>query len=264
MSMSDDSRSDIPEEPFDQAFRLQEMMETMVVASWHFDEEAYIALRRELMRDNATKKLIPSFVQKYRTERALWAFFGSYNGNEREALIYISDKFQPLFEHIESNPNSPVNDALTDALSQCDSKINVKQVWEKALSRRNDDPEGAITAARTLVETVCKLILDKHGKPYTNSDLPKLYRAVAEVLELAPSQYSEEAFKTILGGCHTVVNGLGTLRNKVGDAHGQGRKTVRPTARHATLAVNLAGTMATFLIETWLKEPQTSKINPSD
>ena len=179
-------------------------------------------------------------------------------------MIYISDKFQPLFEHIESNPNSPVNDALTDALSQCDSKINVKQVWEKALSRRNDDPEGAITAARTLVETVCKYILDEKGKPYTNSDLPKLYRTVAETLELAPSQYSEEAFKTILGGCQAVVNGLGTLRNKVGDAHGQGLNAVRPTPRHATLAVNLAGTMATFLIETLLKEPQTNKINSSD
>ena len=132
------------------------------------------------------------------------------------------------------------------------------------MSRRNDDPEGAITAARTLVETVCKHILDKKGKPYKNSDLPKLYRTVAEILKLAPSQYSEEAFKTILGGCQTVVNGLGTLRNKVSDAHGQSLNAVRPTPRHATLAVNLAGTMATFLIETWLKEPQTNKINPSD
>jgi Abortive infection C-terminus len=41
------------------------------------------------------------------------------------------------------------------------------------------------------------------------------------------------------------------MRNKLSDAHGRGRRPVRPGARHAALAVNLAGTMATFLIETW-------------
>jgi hypothetical protein len=53
-----------------------------------------------------------------------------------------------------------------------------------------------------------------------------------------------------LGGCTSVVEGLGALRNKVGDAHGQGKRPVRVSPRHAHLAVNLAGTMATFLIET--------------
>ena len=56
MNMSNDSRSDVPEEPFDQALRLQDMLERMVANGWNLDEAAYIALRRELMRDNATKK----------------------------------------------------------------------------------------------------------------------------------------------------------------------------------------------------------------
>ena len=42
-----------------------------------------------------------------------------------------------------------------------------------------------------------------------------------------------------------------TLRNRIGDAHGQGRNPVRPAPRHAALAVNLAGSVATFLVETW-------------
>jgi hypothetical protein len=41
-----------------------------------------------------------------------------------------------------------------------------------------------------------------------------------------------------------VVNSLGTLRNKIGDARGQGRKPIRPSKRHAALAVNLAEAMA--------------------
>ncbi len=119
------------------------------------------------------------------------------------------------------------------------------------MGRRHSEPEGAITAARTLLETVCKYILDEAGETYGDDDLPKLYNKTAKLLNLSPSQHTEEAFKAILGGCHTVVQNLGTLRNRIGDAHGQGKNPVRPLPRHAALAVNLAGSMATFLVETW-------------
>src|SRR3546814_15117838 len=55
----------------------------------------------------------------------------------------------------------------------------------------------------------------------------------------------------ILGNCQSVVESLGALRNKLGDAHSGGPKRARPAARHAELAVNLAGSMATFLVATW-------------
>ncbi len=61
----------------------------------------------------------------------------------------------------------------------------------------------------------------------------------------------EENRLEILGGCSGIVNGLGSLRNKHGDAHGSGPKAIKPKPRHAELAVNLAGTMAIFLIETY-------------
>ncbi len=73
----------------------------------------------------------------------------------------------------------------------------------------------------------------------------------AKALNLAPSQHSEEAIRAILGGAMTLVNGIGTLRNRLSDSHGQGGKPVRPSPRHASLAVNLAGAVATFLVETW-------------
>ena len=82
-------------------------------------------------------------------------------------------------------------------------------------------------------------------------DIPKLYKLLATKLNLSPSQHNEEIFKQILGGCHSIVQGLGSVRNKIGDAHAQGRKPVNPATRHAELAVNAAGTMATFLISTW-------------
>jgi len=48
-----------------------------------------------------------------------------------------------------------------------------------------------------------------------------------------------------------VVEGFGALRNKLSDPHGKGPKGAKPDTRHADLAVNLAGSMAMFLIETW-------------
>jgi len=66
----------------------------------------------------------------------------------------------------------------------------------------------------------------------------------------------EQVFKQILGGCATAVNGLAGIRNKLSDAHGKGPHAARPSARHAELAVNLAGSMAAFLVSTWTARKQ--------
>jgi len=84
-----------------------------------------------------------------------------------------------------------------------------------------------------------------------NEDLSKLYALVAERLSLAPSQHTETTFKAILGNCQSVVKQPRYPEEQDRDAHGKGAKAVRPLPRHAQLAVNLAGTMATFLVETW-------------
>jgi hypothetical protein len=77
-----------------------------------------------------------------------------------------------------------------------------------------------------------------------------LYREVAKTLNLIPENHKDLIYKQILGGCSSIVNGLGTLRNEMGDAHGKGIKAVKPKPRHAELAVNLSGAMASFLIQT--------------
>ena len=130
--------------------------------------------------------------------------------------------------------------------------VYVKDSWSKVLSRRDSDPEGAITSARTLVESMYKHILDEAKVSYDDTvDLPKLYRQTAEVLNLALSQHTEQVFKQILGGCTSVVEGLGSLRNRLSDAHGKGRAGVKPASRHAELAVNLSGALVKYLLATW-------------
>ena len=127
----------------------------------------------------------------------------------------------------------------------------VHEVWERAQSRRADDPDGAITLARTLLETVCKHILTEQAVAYDEGDeLPRLYRLTAESLRIAPNDATADAFRRIFGACTSIVGSLGTIRNRMGDAHGRGADALRVEPRYARLAVNLSGAMATFLVET--------------
>jgi len=151
---------------------------------------------------------------------------------------------------------SPADDSISNALHRFDREV-VHRRWVDALERRATDPEGAITLARTLLEDVIKWLLSRQNVAYDDkADLPALYRSLAVGLRLAPDAYTEDVFKRILGSCQSVVESLGTLRNKLSDAHSIGPRRVKPHGRHAELAVNLAGTMATFLIATW--ESQTA------
>jgi len=145
----------------------------------------------------------------------------------------------------------PADDLISKQLEVYDER-GVHEAWRKALERRRTDPDGAITAAKTLLEAVCKHILDSESKTYGPfDDLPKLYHAAAERLDLAPSQQSETVLKAVLGSCQAVVGGLAGMRNRLGDSHGQGRDHIKPGPRHAELAVNLAGALAMFMVSTW-------------
>jgi hypothetical protein len=166
-------------------------------------------------------------------------------------------------EEVAAVIDGPADASISAALAAF-NEDGVAMAWGKALDRRVSDPEGAITAARTLLETVCKHIIEKSGGQYGNGDdLPKLYHLAASSLNLAPDQHLEKVFKAILGSCQSIVGSLGALRNQLSDAHGKGRKPARPLSRHAELAVNLAGSMATFLVATWLARPKPSENPPS-
>src|SRR5262249_45689909 len=149
----------------------------------------------------------------------------SVDGQWAPRRAYIREALTPLFDHFEGVNRTPLDAVTSDVLQKFDAE-GIAAVWQKALDRRHSDPEGAITAARTLLETVCKHTLDEGGRDYDGDDLPALYAKTAALLNIAPSQHTEPAFKRILDGATSVVEGLGSLRNKIGDVHGQGKRPV--------------------------------------
>lgn len=247
------TEDEVPESPLERVRFLENVMISRATGNLLAGDDHYEFLRRELMYDPSVKGLLPDFVRACRTLDVFWPYIKNKAPSYAERRVIISHAFTPLVEYLEGRNRAPGDSSATTVLESFDPD-GVHAVWSKALDRRTTDPEGAITVARTTLETVCKRILDDLALPYTDKeDLPKLYSMAAKALNLAPDQHTAEAIKAILGGAMTVVNGIGTLRNRLSDSHGRGGPPVRPAPRHASLAVNIAGAVATFLVETHLE-----------
>lgn len=246
-----DPVAELPIDKLERAMALRDGLVSLCEGG-SIDGGVYRTLRRDFMSDPATTKLLPRFVRTNQDVGSLWSFFKGYSPQWEPRRRFVREEFVALIDFLELG-GAPADGLVSDTLLRFEADA-INDAWSKALSRREVDPAGAITAARTLLESVCKHLLeDAEGNPTygPNDDLPKLYRQASELLNIAPSQHSEDAFKRILGSAASIVDGLGTLRNRIGDAHAPGgRRPVKPAPRHAALAVNIAGSMALFLIET--------------
>jgi hypothetical protein len=233
-----------------------ELLQLMIARSTDGGEVSksdFRAARSAVLADPVGGRFAPECVRVSREPDAVWSYVKSQDPpltTYESRRIFLRGQFAALLDALERIDSSPIDEIVGEQVGQL-SAGSVERAWAKALERRHSDPEGAITSARSTLESVCKVILDDRSVEYDDrDDLPKLYRKTAAALKIAPSEHTEEQFRAILGACTTVVNELGSLRNRVSDSHGPGRTTYRPSARHAALAVNLAGSMALFLMET--------------
>ena len=240
----------LPDSAIENAKTLEQLLTGRATGYTSVCNITYNKLRNYFLANSKMKSLLPEFVRNHRTLDAFWPYIKKEAGTYADRRYIISNAFNPLMEYLESENQHPCDSKISYTFATFDVE-GIHDVWTKALNRRDSDPEGAITTARTLLEAVCKRILDELKTPYTDKeDLPKLYSITSKALNLAPNQHSEEAVKAILSGAIAVVNGLGTLRNKLSDSHARGGTPVKPSERHASLAVNMAGALATFLVET--------------
>lgn len=242
---------------FDQTEALQNLLISHATGGSEDDAE-YVRLRQMVLANGALDAFVPRFLRTSRNLSQFWQFIKFKFPTYAERRNYIWQEFNPMLELLARGGIAPADHIVAQTLQKFDA-AHVQAAWSKALERRSSDAEGAITSARTLIESVCKHILDEAKVEYDDgADLPKLYKQTAETLNLAPSQHTEVVFKQILGGCTAVVEGLGSLRNRLSDAHGKGRVGAKPASRHAELAVNLSGALATYLLATWEARNETA------
>jgi hypothetical protein len=133
----------------------------------------------------------------------------------------------------------------------------VQRDMKRALDSAENDPEDAVTAACSVIESVCRSILVELKLPLPpKKDIDGLVRAVQEPLGLSPGRSDLPAeiaadVRQVLSGLTTTAKGIGALRTHGGDAHGRERGFKRIDGRIARLAIHGASTLALFLIETW-------------
>lgn len=160
--------------------------------------------------------------------------------------------------------------ATLSGVAETISFDTVKLDLERALGSIDSDPEDAITAACSTIESVCRSILIELEQPLpAKKDVSGLFNAVKQPLALSPArsdldQQIAADVRTTLGGLATVIQGVGALRTHAGDAHGREKGYARVDARIARLSIHAASTVALFLIETWQRKYPTRTLHRHD
>jgi hypothetical protein len=145
---------------------------------------------------------------------------------------------------VQADGRSPIGIELSSL-----TLTGVRQQWMTAASRIPLSAAGAITAARTLLESTCKTILSELGEvPDSSGELGKLYKQVRGKLGIDSKQGTSQAVHQMVNGLTQVVDGLAGLSNSAGDRHGLIGGTKITELSFASLAVHAAGTACVFLI----------------
>lgn len=170
-----------------------------------------------------------------------------------EDISEISEAFNPFIDEIEFQnieikiiniecevPQKLNYKEITDYINKCDVRINI------------GDYSGAITAAKTLVEGVCKEIIFNIEKKEIESkgNLLKLFETVRKHLGLEP-QDLERPLREVVTGLLKIIQGLSEIRNISGDSHAGKGNGSKLSLHHALLVVNSAKTVANFLFNTY-------------
>jgi hypothetical protein len=129
-----------------------------------------------------------------------------------------------------------------------------REDWVICQSRIEISPAAAITAARTMLETLLKTIIsERGGEPDATGDIGKLIKQAGDLLGI--NRGTQRAEHQILSGLGAIINGLATISNAAGDRHGNvGGKSI-DDPYFADLCVNAAGTIGLAFIEMHLFTP---------
>jgi hypothetical protein len=170
--------------------------------------------------------------------------------NLKKETLRDHSRPRSLFPQSYSILDASISSVVSTYVEACESE-EVRESWSKSIKRVSSDFDGAITSARTLVESVCRYVLEELGTSLpADAGMGQLYKAAVKSLQLDIATDSHPAVRQILGGCSGVVSGLAELRNTFSDAHGKGARGLKPARRHAELAVLTAGATSGFLLAT--------------
>ncbi|EPR35022.1 Abortive infection protein-like, C-terminal domain containing protein [Alkalidesulfovibrio alkalitolerans DSM 16529] len=137
---------------------------------------------------------------------------------------------------------------IDDQIVKCDRKIE------------NGDYDGAITNARTLLESVLHELESNlsAGNNKKDGDLIKMFKRVKTLMNMNEKEYpGNNAVLQLISGITSIVNGIATLSNEMGDRHARGKK---PLKHHAMLCVNSSKTICEFMTSSFMHQAKNGNI----
>ena len=158
------------------------------------DANEYKQIREVLVGNPDIQELLPSFIRVNRDLRQMWPHFKRVSPTYQGRREYLWKEFAPLLDALQPGKGAP-GDERVEAVLTVLSSASVHSAWQTALERRTSDPDGAITSARTLLETVCKHILDDLKIEY---DVSAGDGRVARPFSFAPTDPSMRLSRTRL------------------------------------------------------------------
>ncbi|MCK5061196.1 abortive infection family protein [Candidatus Parcubacteria bacterium] len=125
----------------------------------------------------------------------------------------------------------------------------IEQLIKSETKIKNNDYDGAITNSRSLIEDVIADIycIVTKSELKKSGDLKSDYKLIKDLLNLAPEKHSNDSIKQIVRSFTTIIDGVDSLSNQMGDRH---RRRVKPERHHAKLCVNSAKVITDFLYDT--------------
>src|SRR5699024_10275120 len=124
------------------------------------DSFNYIEMRKELLTNSFINSRIPDFIKQNRNIDEFWSFIKTAYATYEERRVFLRKEFNDLINSLEEKQLKLLNesDRIKIPLDKSARVVYINDTWSKAVSRVNEDPEGAITISRTLLEEIMKFI----------------------------------------------------------------------------------------------------------
>ena len=186
-------------------------------------------------------------------------------GQLGECLVYDGYKLELVdgLYKVRNIKNGSIPVDLPELINGLPNRKFIEQQIEKCeIKLIKHDYDGAITNARSLVEQVLIDIYEfcKGEKYKTDGKLGKLFTTVRKEINIDPSSTDlSDSIKQLISGLISTVEGVGSLRNEMSDAHAQSYK---PALHHAKLAVNSAKTIIDFILGSVEYQISKGKLKP--
>jgi hypothetical protein len=140
-----------------------------------------------------------------------------------------------------------------------------RREFDRARTSLAEDPASAITAASSTLESIAKTMLMRLDEPIpADQSMAPLIRALLNRLSLLPDGQDDEDVRRLLGGLANVAYAVGSLRTKMGSAHGRGDGHVEPDQPLAELCVNAASTAGVYLLKRFSELTMRERQPPPD